>query len=316
MSTPPLRDASPDRAGLSAAFACYGLWGLLPLLFQAVERAGAGAVETVAWRTLFSIPVAAALVIRFRQGRALKALGFRGAAPLALSAALIAFNWLLYVWAVDNGRTLEGSLGYYLNPLLNMAAGALLFGERISRAGWAAIALASVGVALQAIALGALPWVSLCLAFSFCGYGIVRKRSAAPAQAGLLVECLLLAAPAAAYLAWQAAHGGGVFGKSATASALLVFCGPATVAPLALFAFAAKRLPLTIMGFVQFLAPTLQFAVGVADGEALTPLRALSFVFIWAGVLVFAAAALGRLRAARRAAPLPSPAAGATVPAD
>ena len=290
-----------DRAGLIAAFGCYGLWGLLPLLFQAVERAGGGAVETVAWRTLFSIPVAAALVIWTRQGPALRALGLRGGATLGLSAALIAFNWLVYVWAVHHGRTLEGSLGYYLNPLLNMAAGALLFGERISRAGWAAIALASVGVALQAAALGAVPWVSLALALSFCGYGIVRKRSAAPAQGGLLVECLLLAGPAAAYLAGQAAHGGGVFGGSVAATALLAFCGPATVAPLALFAFATQRLPLTIMGFVQFLAPTLQFAIGVEGGEALTPLRLVSFGFIWAGVAVFAVAALRRTRGARRA---------------
>ena len=264
-----MRAAPPpsDRAGLAAGLVCYGLWGLLPLLFQAVERAGAGAVETVAWRTLFSIPVALALVLWAGQGRHLMGLGLRGAGALSVSATLIAVNWLVYVWAVDHGRTLEGSLGYYLNPLLNMAAGALLFGERLRPADWAAIGLAAVGVLLQALALGAFPWVSLVLAVSFCGYAVVRKRSPAPAQAGLLIECLWLAPLAAGYVLWLSAHGGGAFGRSAAASGLLLFCGPATVIPLACFAFAAKRLPLVTLGFLQFIAPTLQFAIGVEAGE-------------------------------------------------
>ena len=297
MTTP----TAPDRTGFSAAIACYLMWGLLPILFIAAERAGAGAVEMVAWRTLFSVPFAGALVLWARQGPALRALGVRGVATLALSAALIAVNWLIYVWAVTNGRTLEASLGYYLNPLLNMAAGRLLFGERIDRAGWVAMGLAGVGVALQALAVGAFPWASLGVAVSFCGYGVVRKRASAPAQTGLFVECLILTLPALAFVGWSVSHGAGAFGHRADASWLLFLCGPATVAPLACFAIAARRLPLTVLGFLQFIAPTLQFMVGVANGETLTPLRLFSFVFIWGGVAVFAAAALLRGRAERRA---------------
>lgn len=290
-----------DRTGLVAGLACYLMWGLLPLLFQALERAGGGAVEIVAWRTLFAAPFAGALVLWARQGEALRRLGARGFATLVLSAALIAVNWLVYVWAVTNGRTIEASLGYFINPLLNMAAGRLLFGERIDRAGWIAMGSAGVGVALQAAAAGAVPWVALALAFSFCGYAVVRKRASAPAQTGLFVECLILAVPAAAFVAWSLAHGVGSFGHRADTSWLLFLCGPATVAPLACFAIAARRLPLTVLGLLQFISPTLQFMVGAADGEPLTPLRLLSFAFIWAGVAVFAAAAVLRGRAERRA---------------
>lgn len=292
----PSHPAPPDRTGLAAGLACYVMWGLLPLLFQAVERTGASALEIVAWRTLFAVPFAGALVLGTRQATALRSLGARGFAALALSASLIAANWLVYVWAVTSGRTLEASLGYYINPLLNMAAGRLLFGERISRSGWAAILLAGVGVLLQAAALGAPPWVSLALALSFCGYGVVRKRTAVPAQTGLFVECLILSAPAAVFAGVMLAHHGGVFGRRGDASWLLFLCGPATVAPLACFAVAARRLPLTLLGFLQFISPTLQFALGVYGGEALTPLQVVSFGFIWGGAAVFAATALLRAR--------------------
>ena len=295
--------ARDDRTGLTAGFACYLMWGLLPLLFQAVERAGVAAFEIVAWRTVFAVPFAAALVWIVGQGGALSRLGRRDWAALTLSAALIAVNWTVYVWAVTHHRTLEGSLGYYINPLLNMAAGRLLFGERIDRAGWAASALAAAGVALQAAALGAFPWVSLALGLSFCGYGVVRKRAAAAPQTGLLAECLLLVGPAAAFIAWTAARTGAPVApaQGGAAAGLLLLTGPATVAPLACFAIAARRLPLTVLGFLQFIGPTIQFAVGVADGEALTPLRLVSFGFIWAGVAVFAGAALLRSRAERAA---------------
>lgn len=292
-----------DRQGLLAGLACYTVWGLLPILFQAIERTGVAPFEIVAWRTLFSLPVAFALVLAVRQGAAVRGLRGRAWSALALSAGLILFNWSLYVWAVGNGRTLEASLGYYLNPLLNMAAGRFLFGERIDRAGWIAMSLAAVGVCVQALSLGAVPLVSLGLAVSFCAYGVVRKRVAAPAQAGLFAECLILFLPALAFLAWSTSHGGEVsVARGAGLWAMLLACGPATVAPLALFALAARRLPLTVLGFLQFISPTLQFAVGVMDGEALSPLALLSFVFIWSGVAVCVGAVLLRARAARRTA--------------
>lgn len=296
--------APSDRAGLTAGFAAYGLWGLLPLLFQAVGRAGVGPFEVVAWRTVFALPFALALVVAVGQWPALRALRRRDWAALLLSSALILTNWCVYVWAVTTHRTLEGALGYYINPLLNMAAGRLLFGERIDRPGWAAIALAAAGVVVQALALGRPPWIALVLAVSFCGYGIVRKRAAAPAQAGLFAECLWLLPVAAGFLLWTALRPGGdvAAARGPVEALLLLACGPGTVIPLACFAVAARRLPLTTLGFLQFIAPTLQFGIGVLNGEPLTPLRLASFALIWAGVAVFVGAALWRGRGARLAA--------------
>jgi len=292
---------SADRTPLIAGLVCFTLWGLLPILFIWGDHEGAGAFEIVAWRTIWSVPCAIALVIFARQGAHLRGLPLATFAALGLSALLIAANWSTYVWAVSSGRTISASLGYYLNPLLNMAAGAILFKEKISRAGKIAIALAAIGVVLQGVALGEFPWVSLVLAFSFCGYGIVRKSAAVEAQTGLLVECLFLVLPAAAYAVWLAHTGHGVFGKTPMATLALTLGGPATVIPLALFAYAARRMPLTAMGFLQFIAPTLQFFVGVETGEAMTPLRAFSFVFIWAGVLTFAVGAYLKARRQKQA---------------
>jgi chloramphenicol-sensitive protein RarD len=296
-SSPPFGDRSP----LIAALICFTLWGLLPILFIWADRQGAGAFEIVAWRTIWSAPCAIALVLATGQGPALRNLPLKTIGALTLSAVLIAVNWSTYVWAVSSGRTISASLGYYLNPLLNMGAGALLFQERIDRSGRIAIACAAVGVVLQGVALGEFPWVSLVLAFSFCGYGIVRKSAAVEAQTGLLVECLILVLPAAAYALWLQHTGHGVFGKTPAATLALTLAGPATVVPLALFAYTARRMPLTALAFLQFIAPTLQFMVGVETGEAMTPLRAVSFVFIWAGVLIFAIAAWRRSRAQRQA---------------
>ena len=207
---------------------------------------------------------------------------------LGLSAALLLVNWSTYVWAVASGRTLSASLGYYILPLLNMALGAVVFRERISRLGASAIGLAAVGVVLQGVALGRFPWVSIALALSFGGYGMVRKVAKVEALAGLLVECQILFMPACGYAAWLAAMGRGVFGARLDASLLLALGGPATVVPLALFTFAARRLRLSTVAFMQFITPTLQCVGGVEAGETLTPLRLMSFAFIWSGVLVFA----------------------------
>jgi chloramphenicol-sensitive protein RarD len=290
--------SAPDRSGLIAGLVCYTLWGFLPLLFNAAEHSGAGVFEIVAWRTLWSVPLAVVFVLATDRGASVMALMLapRTLLALLLSAALIATNWSTYVWAVDNGHTLAASLGYYLNPLLNMAAGAVLFREKITRWGFVAIALAAVGVVLQGVASHAAPWIPLILAFSFCAYGLVRKTAAVSAQTGLLVECVYLAIPALAYVLWLSAGGHGVFGKAPAPTLLLLLCGPATVVPLALFAFAARRLPLTLVGFLQFIAPTLQFFCGLSAGETLSPVAAISFAFIWAGVAVFAADALTRGR--------------------
>lgn len=299
-----------SRLALSAGVVCYFIWGIIPLVFQAMGRLGISPWEILANRTVWAAPMALVFVLAAKQGgEVLAALRSpRTLAWLALSAVLIAANWGIYIWAVNSGRVLETALGYYINPLLGMAAGALIFQEKIDRLGFAAIALAVVGVAIQAIAAGGLPVVSLALAISFGGYGIVRKRAPASAQTGLLIECLMLAGFGMAYVVWLQHSGAGHLGASVAGTAWLLACGPFTAVPLVLFSWAARRIPLSTLAFLQFLGPTSGFVIGVAQGEAFTPLRAVSFLFIWGGAVVFALAAWKRSRPALRAAAAIEPA--------
>ncbi|HEX8571072.1 MAG TPA: EamA family transporter RarD [Caulobacteraceae bacterium] len=289
------------RPALIAGLACYGLWGVAPLAFQAMGREGADAWEIMAHRSMWAVFWAAILVWLARQTpEALRVFRQpRTMLLLAASTGFIAVNWSLFVWAVNNGRTLDTSLGYYINPLLNMAAGAVFFRERIDRIGMLAIAAAAVGVVLQGFALGHLPWISLILGFSFATYGVIRKQISVDAQTGLFVECLYLFLPALGFLLWLHAQGGGHFFDDAGSMFWLAAAGPITVAPLALFAWAARRMPLSTMGFLQFIAPTISFTIGVSQGEPLSALRIASFVFIWSGAAIYAWSALRKLRAGR-----------------
>lgn len=303
--TPPSAPGAEARLALTAGIGCYVIWGLVPLLFQLIGRMGVTPWEILAYRTIWAVPAALVFVLLSRQGAQVLAV-FRTPrllAWLSLSALLIAANWCVFIWAVNSGRVLETSLGYYLNPLLNMAAGALLFRERINRVGQVAIGLAALGVMIQAVALGHLPFVSLALAVSFGGYGVVRKMVAADAQTGLLVECLILAIPSLFYLAWLQQAGAGTALQNPLAMALVISCGPLTAIPLMLFAWAARRVPLSAMGFLQFIAPTMTFIMGVMQGEPFTPARAVSFGFIWGGAAVFAWGAWRKTRMVRTAAP-------------
>lgn len=277
-----------SQTALAAGVGCYLIWGFMPLLFQAIHAMGVSPWEMLAHRILWSVPTAALFVLLAKQGRQVMGLVRRPRvlAWLALSSVLIATNWVVFIWAVNAGRLLDAALGYYINPLVSMAGGALLFNERINRAGALAIGLALVGVGLQAMALGQLPWVSLVLAVSFGAYGIVRKRVEADAQTGFLVETLVTAGPALAFFIWLEAQGQGHFRDPATAAWLLV-TGPITAIPLVLFSWAARRMPLAAMGFLQFMSPTISFVIGLLQGEPFTPLRALSFFFIWGGATVF-----------------------------
>ncbi|MGO9674627.1 MAG: EamA family transporter RarD [Methylocella sp.] len=295
MTTSPAAD---ERPAYLAGIACYSLWGILPLYFHLLAMLGVGSFEMIAHRTLWSAPWAAALVLAARQGgevaqalRRPKTLGI-----LALSTLAILCNWTIYVVAVNSGHVIEASLGYYINPLMNMAAGALLFRERMSRGGRIAVGLAAIGVAIQTAALGRAPMISLGLATTFTIYAILRKRVKADAQTGLFIECAYLAIPGLLYVLHLQASGAGHFGAGAAVTTLLMLAGPATVVPLALFAWSARRLPLSAVGFLQFISPTLQFALGVAFGEPFTQMRALSFAFIWLGVAAFAFGALRRTR--------------------
>jgi chloramphenicol-sensitive protein RarD len=275
------------------------MWGFFPLVFQAVGRRGVAPWEILAHRSLWSAPTALLLVLGAHQLQPLKDVlrNPRVMGWLLLSATLLATNWIIFISAVNTGRLLEASLGYYIIPLISVAAGAIFFRERIETVGLLAIVLAALGVVLQAFAIGSLPFVSLLLAVSFGGYGIVRKQVAAEAQTGLFVECLFIGVPALVYIVWLEESGTGHFSGSVTTILLLIAVGPITAIPLALFAWAARRIPLSALGFLQFVAPTITFLIGVAQGEVFTPLRALSFAFIWMGGAVFSINAWWRNRA-------------------
>ncbi len=290
-----------SRAALISGIGCYTIWGLMPLWMYALKDAGVGPMEITAQRAVWAVLWAAGLVLVARKVPELRrVLGEpRTLLLLLASALLIGANWLLYVIAVNSGRTLEASLGYYINPLMNMAAGALFFRERIDRFGYAAIGLAAVGVIFQTVAVGHPPLLSIALALTFCGYGLIRKQVRADAQTGLFVEAALLTLPALVFVIWLQSQGQGHFGPDLETNLLILVAGPMTVVPLALFAWAARRMPLVWLGFLQFIAPTLQFLVGVWSGEPFTALRAVAFGFIWVGAGVFA---LGAWLRARRAA--------------
>jgi chloramphenicol-sensitive protein RarD len=299
-------DRPQDRTALTAGFGAYFLWGGLSILFMALARQEVQPWEILAHRCLWSLPWAALFVGMARaQGEVWAVLRTpRTMLWLTASAFLVSLNWAIFIFASTTGHKLDASLAYYINPLLNMAAGGLLFGERFTRAGAVAIALACIGVLLQGLAVGHPPWLALSMAVTFWGYGVIRKHVPVSAQAGLFIETLKLAPLGLAYVAWLAVTGQGHFGAGVWTTALILAAGPATAVPLALFAFAARKVPLSTMGFLQFIMPTALFAIAMATGEPMTPLRALSFAFIWGGVAVFS---LGSWRRSAAGSHAPSP---------
>jgi chloramphenicol-sensitive protein RarD len=304
MSLPATAPGGSSRQALAAGLVGYIIWGLVPAFFILAGRTGASSWEIVGQRALWSAPWAGLLVAVSGHGaqvaRAFRTPKLLG--QLAISALMIVSGWSVYVWAVNNGHNLESSLGYYINPLLNMAIGATFFRERINPIGLAAIALATVGTVLQAMALGHLPWIALFLAVTFTIYGVIRKRVEVDAQAGLFVESLLMFLPGLALVLWLGHSGSARFSTGAPVTLLLLAMGPVTVAPLAFFSWTTRRLPLSTVGFLQFTGPTIGFVIGLIVGERLTPLGLVSFGFIWAGVALFM---FGAWRAARRVPVIP-----------
>lgn len=278
---------------LPAGIGAYFLWGLLPLFLH--QLAGVGALTIIAHRIVWTLPFAGAFA--FLMGRLA---GFRISrrtfGMLTISAFLIGLNWLIYVWAVSESRVVEASLGYFINPLLNVALGVFLFNERLSRIQLVALALAALGVLNQTFAVGAFPWVAVGLALTFGFYGYVRKKVDVPAAAGLYWEACILLLPAIVYLAWFGSGGGAVLGGDAKTFWLLVLTGPATAVPLILFAFGARRLNMTTLGILQFIAPTMQFATGIWLGEAFTTAHGITFGLIWAGLAIYTFETISRAR--------------------
>jgi chloramphenicol-sensitive protein RarD len=287
-----------DRKGLGLGIAAYGLWGILPIYFKALQAVPA--VDIVAHRIVWSVPILALLLsvagawsevrTAFRNRRAMLFLG--------VTALLIGANWLLYVYAVNSGHILAGSLGYYLNPLANVLLGRIVLKEKLSWLQWAAVALAAAGIA--ALAAGALSqlWISIALCLSFASYGLLRKIAPVDATAGLAIETTLLAPFAAAWLIWSFSSGQPTFGNSTADVTLISIAGVVTTVPLLLFTAAARRLPYSTLGMLQFLAPTCQFLIAVLlYGEPFTTAHAVAFGAIWAALGLYVLAIVRHSRA-------------------
>jgi chloramphenicol-sensitive protein RarD len=292
------------RAGFVLGLSAYFVWGVLPLYFKAL--ASVAPTEIVAHRILWSLFFLAPLVLLWRR---LPAIGAALRTPrlamiLATTASLIAVNWLVYVHAVVSGHVLEASLGYYLNPLVNVLLGVLVLKERLSAVQKAAVLLAAAGVAILALRSGGAIWISLTLAFSFALYGFFRKIAPVDALEGLSVETIFLTPIALGWILWLQHNGESGFLRDRTTDLLLVFGGALTALPLLLFTAAAKRLPYSTLGFLQYVAPSLQFLLAIlVFHEPLTAARILCVAMIWISLAMFVGEGLrlGRAAALARA---------------
>lgn len=276
-------------SALPFALGAHAMWGSMPLYLLLVDQVPV--LEFVAWRTLFTLPLCLAIIGwggNWGEMRAVLA-SRRTMTILVGSAAMIAINWCLYVWAIKSGHVYAASLGYYILPLTMMLLGLVFLGEKLTRLQWWAVALAGAGVA--ALALGALTtlWMSLSMAITFGIYGLLRKTVQAGPLVGLTVESLLLAPVALAALVWFSASPAGlVMGRDALETAAIVAGGPMTAIPLIMFATAARRMPYTVMGFLQFTSPTIVFLMGLfVFGERLNTAQLACFIAIWAAASLF-----------------------------
>lgn len=292
-------DHTKPPSGLPAAVAAYLIWGMMPaylLLVHAVPP-----YEFVGLRIIFTLPLCLLFIaVRGQFGELRAALANpRAMLALAASALIIGGNWLIYIVAVQGGHVFAASLGYYINPILNVLMGTLFLKERLSRLQWLAVALASAGIALLAWDARDMLWFSLTIALSFSVYGLIRKLAPVGSLPGLTIESLILFLPAIA-IAWgsAAAHGGSSLGRDLPSSLLIAFSGPMTAVPLLLFAVAARRMDYSTLGFVQFLAPTMVFFEGLLlFHEPLRPVQLACFVAIWTAIAVFVWDLLARRRA-------------------
>ncbi len=291
-------------SGPLAAALAYILWGLFPLYIKQIDQISA--VEIVLHRSAGSLVVMLALLALVHHFSWLRQVlrQPRTLALFTLSALLLGGNWLLYVWAVNAGRVLDASLGYFINPLVNVALGFLVLGERPRPLQWAAVALAAAGVLWLAVGAGQLPWVSLVLALSFAFYGLLRKTATLGALEGLALETLLLAPLAFGGLAWLAIAGRLQFGQGDWGTDLwLLAAGPFTAVPLLLFASGARRVSMATLGLLQYLGPSIQFGLGVwVYHEPFSAQRGLGFALIWLALAVYSAESWRKWREQRLAA--------------
>lgn len=289
----------PDsRRGLLLGASAYGLWGVFPLYWTVLEPAGA--LELLAHRIVWSVLTMLVVLVAWRRTGAFRALlrERRTVALLAAAAVVISVNWGGYIWGVNNGRVVETSLGYFINPLVTVLMGVLVLGERLRRLQWAAMAVAAVAVVVLALDYGRPPWVALVLAFSFGTYGLLKKQAGVEAVESITLETLVMAPVAVAYVAWLVATGASNFGSHGVSHALLfTTTGVITAVPLMLFGAAAIRVSMVSLGLLQYLAPTIQFALGLlVFDEPMPASRWIGFSLVWVALVVFTVEALQHRR--------------------
>lgn len=299
----PNRPNASYQQGLLCAIAAFTCWGLFPIYWRLLSHVPSVEVvcHRIVWSFVFLMAVAGFNHYRtspLAQTHLLtpKLSRFKLARIYTLAAILISVNWLVFIWAVNHNRILEASLGYYINPLLSVLLGVVCLGEKLNRLQGVAIGVAAGGVTAMAISGGGMPWISLALAGSFALYGMVKKAAPLPAMLGLLIETTALLLPAAGYLIWlKFGHQDLPRPSDAATTLLLVLGGCITIMPLAFFATAAQRVPLSTLGILQYFAPTLQFLVGaLLYGEPLNAGKLIGFIFVWIGSIAFLYAARRR----------------------
>lgn len=295
------------NSGVVYALAAYVIWGLFPLYFKALEQVPS--LQILAHRMTWSLLFVALLLAVLKRWSWMRLLREQPAliARFALSAVLLSSNWGIYIWAVNSNHVVDASLGYYINPLVNVALGSVLLHERLRGLQWVALAIAAAGVTVMAIEIGHVPWISLSLALTFGSYALLRKTAPLGALEGLAVETAVLFPLAVAYLFWLSTQGMNAFASADLSTRwLLVAAGPVTTIPLLLFAAGARRMSMTLLGVLQYITPTLQLALGVwLYHEPFAAAKMIGFGLVWVGLAVFL---LDGLRAAwgRPAAALPS----------
>ncbi len=277
---------SKNKLGLVFGFSAYGLWGLFPLYWPLLEPSGALEIVShrAVWTLVFCIiflaitkALKSTLATLKRPGVAIK---------LFAASALISINWLVYIWATNNGHVVEASLGYYINPLIIIAFGVILLKEKMRRMQWAAVGIATLGVLILTIDYGRLPWVALALAISWGSYGLIKKQLGLGALEGLAIETGIAFIPYAGYLLYLGNQGTGQFGSSPGLTILLISAGAITAIPLLLFNGSTTRLPFTTIGLLQYITPTLQFSIGVwVRHEDMPTARWVGFLVIWVALI-------------------------------
>ncbi len=290
-------DMSDSQAGLLSGLCAYLIWGLFPIYFVAMKHVPA--LELLSHRIVWSVPFGLLILLFRRQIRdTLRTLAKpKTVALLTIAALALAANWGVYIWAIQQGQIFQGSLGYYINPLLYVLVAVVFFKEKLSALQGVAILFAFIGVAILTIKGGVFPGISLFLATSFTIYGVLRKSIDVGAMPGLFIEVLALFLPAMGLLWYLSTQGGLAWGSFGTKSdILIIFSGPLTVLPLLAFAFAARRIQLSTLGILQYIGPTMQFGCALYFGEAFTAAHAWCFGFIWLGVAIFAYDALRKSR--------------------